>query len=222
MKFTLWLWSKFFSALYIFGCTKWMWKFPGQGWNPRHSRDHAGPSTCWATRKLPLSFYNANCRQSVGCWKFKDNQTIPWVFIFHMPHLSLAASRLGVSPSDRSTPPNLHAHYQILPCLAWIITLGSKHLEWDLKALNEHPSQEEMFITGTGRETWEPGSFYPVSQGWSFWGFRSTSEEVLAITGTQIHPSALKRQRAIKGLICEPKQIKPTRQYIEPHSLRWY
>ena len=42
-----------------------MWKFPGQGSNPRHSHGNAGFLTCCATRELPsptLFNFSDNCR----------------------------------------------------------------------------------------------------------------------------------------------------------------
>ena len=40
------------TALLFFGHDHGIWKFPGQGLNPCHSRDNTGSLTCWTTREV--------------------------------------------------------------------------------------------------------------------------------------------------------------------------
>ena len=60
----------FFGLGFFFGCAHGMWKFLGQGSNPRynsdpsHCNDSEGSLTCWATREIPREREILTCNMS--------------------------------------------------------------------------------------------------------------------------------------------------------------
>ena len=47
----------FFFFLFLFGCTRSMWKFGGQGRTLNHSSDNIGSLTCGTSQRIPGYFY---------------------------------------------------------------------------------------------------------------------------------------------------------------------